>query len=253
MALGQELKDFVSGFQSGYKLVSDAEYDKKRMNIAERQLALQEKQQAFTEQMAPLEMEATRARIDNMRAETEWQRKMNADPSLRYNSRPSADELRDNRLRDAERELGIVDTPTRASFMPVVQQAISNPYSLAAIDAFGHRESGWDPQKVNASWDDLGAPSGGTLSWRAERLEAMKRHPGSDTAEGQASFFLTENKDLIPALNNAKSVDEAVAIMSDRWRYKGYNDPNNPERRARTDLARRLYSQYGQAIPTDEA
>src|SRR5207244_123182 len=107
------------------------------------------------------------------------------------------------------------------AFMSTVNEGgLKNPYGLAAVAATGKHESRWDPEKLTRTWSDpseSGQPgtSGGTLSWRNERLAARNKfvsENGGPTPQNDAKFFLAENPDLIARLNAAKSPDEANNI-----------------------------------------
>lgn len=115
--------------------------------------------------------------------------------------------------------------------------ALTNPYGLAALAATGERESSYDPSKVNASWADPSQSgqqgvSGGLLSWRNERLAALRNYAQANGEQAnnispamQAKFFLQEDPNLIQGLNNAKSPAEASALMANAWKFAGYDQP----------------------------
>src|SRR5690606_13127157 len=122
-------------------------------------------------------------------------------------------------------------------FMDTVKTGVTNPYALAAIAATGKHESGFSPKNVNRTWSDpsqSGQPgtAGGIMSWRGPRYRALAA-AGDLSPAGQAKFFLSEDPKLIAALNNARSVDEAVALMNNAWRFAGYDRPGG-------EAARRL-------------
>lgn len=305
MALGQELKEFVAGFQTGYKMMADAEYDKEKIRIAGVELKLREREAQMKEEMMPLEIEGQKARnallgvqargveLDNREQEyifgehPEW-----LEPG--YASRDRTDQDVNDVLEAQKGKYGVgagkdeaaapsaipdktagVTNPSngvavaqanaggptlRAEFVSAVRKrGVTNPIALAAVTAYGQRETGYRPELASASWDDLGKPSGGIMSWRDDRLNNMRNHTGGDfSGEAQADFFVNENPQLIAALNNARTPDEANALMARAWRFKGYDDPNNSEFQARLALTRRYAKQFedfmgGQAIPTDEA
>ena len=60
-------------------------------------------------------------------------------------------------------------------------------------------------------------------------MAALQKFAGGNngTPQQQGQFFLQENPDLITALNNAKSVQEAQSLMNNAWAFKGYNVPGN--------------------------
>lgn len=110
---------------------------------------------------------------------------------------------------------------------------LTNPVGLGAVAAYGKAESGFAPQNVNRSWSDpseSGQPgtAGGIMSWRAERLQnlqnfAKQRGEQQPSVETQALFLAQENPQLIPALQAAKTPQEANQIMANAWRFAGYN------------------------------
>ncbi|MGY5793666.1 hypothetical protein ACXHXM_25990 len=116
-----------------------------------------------------------------------------------------------------------------SDFIDTVKTGVTNPYGLAAVAATGKAESGYSPGNVNRTWSDpseSGQPgrAGGILSWRGPRYEALAA-TGDLSPSGQAKFFLQENPQLIAALNNAKSVEEAQTLMNNAWQFAGYNRP----------------------------
>ncbi|WP_431321678.1 hypothetical protein [Rhizobium sp. YTU87027] len=124
-----------------------------------------------------------------------------------------------------------------SDFMDTVKGGITNPYGLAAVAATGKAESGYSPENVNRTWSDpseSGQPgtAGGIMSWRGPRYEALAA-TGDLSPTGQAKFFLQEDPQLISALNNAKSVEEAQGLMNRAWAFRGYDRPGG-------EAARRL-------------
>lgn len=120
-------------------------------------------------------------------------------------------------------------------FMDTVKGSVTNPYGLAAIAATGKAESQFDPKNVNRTWSDpseSGKPgtAGGIMSWRGSRYDALSG-TGDLSPKGQAKFFLGENPQLIEALNNAKSVEEAQKLMNNAWAFAGYNRPGGESAR----------------------
>ncbi|TAA51010.1 hypothetical protein [Shinella sp. JR1-6] len=115
-------------------------------------------------------------------------------------------------------------------FMNTVKEGgVNNPYALAAIAATGKAESGFDPNKVNATWSDpsesgQAGTSGGIMSWRGPRYAALAAS-GDMSPSGQARYFLQEDPQLIERLNAAQSVEEAQSLMNNAWRFAGYNRP----------------------------
>lgn len=146
-------------------------------------------------------------------------------------------------------------------FMSTVKDGgVSNPYALAAIAATGDRESKFSPTNVNRTWSDpsqSGIPgtAGYIMSWRGNRLANLRNfaadngeQPNAISPETQAKFLLQENPKLIEALNNAKSVEEAQQLMNNAWAFAGYNNPRNPETRARFETARRYLNDMGGSL-----
>ena len=122
----------------------------------------------------------------------------------------------------------VAGSDVRDTFMNTVKVGgLTNPYGLAAVAATGQVESGWSQGNLQRAWNDKGKPSGGAMSWRAERLQNMVNSTrGADNpAEAQARFFLSEDPALIERLNQARSPEEANALMARAWRFEGYNDP----------------------------
>jgi hypothetical protein len=124
------------------------------------------------------------------------------------------------------------DNPIFVDFMRAIRAGgVTNPYALAAIAATGSHESGFSARNAAGSWDDpseTGRPgiAGGIMSWNNERYENMKAFVGDNpSASAQAAYFLQEDPQLITALNNAKSVDEAIKLMNNAWRFAGYDRP----------------------------
>lgn len=135
-------------------------------------------------------------------------------------------------------------------FMGRVARGVTNPNGYAAVAATGERESGFSAANAYGTWDDVGKPAGGILSWRDDRLRALQQ--GRDmrdiTPEDQADFFLRENPDLIAKLNAAESPDEAMGYMNEAWKFNGYDNPQHPETSARFAAAR---NRLGSPSPTD--
>ena len=113
---------------------------------------------------------------------------------------------------------------------------LTNPFGLGAMAAYANAESGYSPTNVTSSWSDpsqSGAPgtSGGILSWRGDRFANMRTSTAGadDPVAAQAKFAPTENPQLTMALQNAKSPEEANALVANAWKFAGYNDPNGRE------------------------
>lgn len=135
-------------------------------------------------------------------------------------------------------------------FMGTVEQGgLTNPYALAAVEAYGHRESGFRPENVTGTWEDsseTGQPgrSGGVMSLRNDRYDNMLEYTGGDLSpSAQGNYFLNENPVLIGRLNQVRSVEEANEILADAWRFAGYNNREGGEYQARLNLANKIYDQ----------
>ncbi|KQW62697.1 hypothetical protein ASD02_00765 [Ensifer sp. Root1252] len=124
-----------------------------------------------------------------------------------------------------------------SGFMDTVKGGITNPFGLAAVASTGNAESRFSSGNANRSWSDpseRGAPgtAGGIMSWRGPRLEALYsfagqkgEKPGAISPQTQAEFFLQEDPNLVAALNNATSVEEAQQLMNRAWQFAGWNRP----------------------------
>ncbi len=151
------------------------------------------------------------------------------------------------------------NNPVLNGFMSTVQRGgVTNPYALAAIQATGQHESGFDPGNAGRTWNDpseSGRPgtAGGIMSWNNDRLAALQRFTGGDMSpEAQAAYFLQEDPQLIARLNNAGSVEEAQALMNNAWRFAGYDRPGG-EAENRLNTARSIYNgtplSFGSNVP----
>lgn len=125
-------------------------------------------------------------------------------------------------------------------FMNAVKRGISNPNALQAVAATGQRESGFSPSNAFRSWDDVGKPAGGIMSWRDDRLNNMlayarARDISEVSPEMQGEFFLREAQEsgLLDRLNAATSPEEAMREMNKAWAFKGFENPDHPETQAR--------------------
>lgn len=147
-------------------------------------------------------------------------------------------------------------------FMGGIQKAgLTNPNGLAAVAAYGKSESGWSPENVNKTWSDpsesgAAGTSGGTMSWRADRLQNLQNfarqrgEQGNGSPETQAAFLAQEDPTLVPRLNAAKTPQEANQIMADAWRFAGYNRPGQGEFARREGLTGAYAQRYAGAQPT---
>ncbi len=131
---------------------------------------------------------------------------------------------------------------------------LTNPFGLAAVAAYGQHESRYDPGNVNRTWSDpsesgQAGTSGGILSWRDGRLAKMQAatRGAEDPVAAQAQFTLNENPALTAALQQAKSPEEANALMADAWKFAGYNRPGGGEYAARLATTRSYADRFAGA------
>lgn len=144
-----------------------------------------------------------------------------------------------------------------SGFMGGIQKAgLTNPVGLGAVAAYGKSESGFSPSNVNKTWSDpsesgAAGTSGGTMSWRADRLQNLQRfaagrgEQGNGSPETQAAFLAQEDPTLIPRLNAARSPQEANQIMAGAWRFAGYDRPGQGEYARREALTAEYAQRYG--------
>lgn len=152
-----------------------------------------------------------------------------------------------------------VGNPTEIEnrFMSGIRGAgLNNPYGLGAVAAYGRAESGFSPQNANRVWSDpseSGQPgnAGGIMSWRADRLQNLynfARQNGEDpkniSPEIQAAFLVSEDPQLLPRLQQARSPEEANQIMANAWRFAGYDRPGGENAR-RLAMTRHYSGRYG--------
>lgn len=133
---------------------------------------------------------------------------------------------------------------------------LTNPVGLAAVGAYGARESGYNPANINRAWSDpsesgQAGTSGGALSWRNDRLQNLYKfasgrgeQPGNISPETQALFFSQEDPTLLPRLQAARSPEEANQIMAGAWKFAGYNQPGG-ENAARLNATRAYLERLG--------
>jgi hypothetical protein len=160
---------------------------------------------------------------------------------------------------------GITDAPTIPATPPLPQGSIqdrfvgalrdgglTNPNGLGAVAAYAQHESRYAPGNITGSWSDpsqSGQPgtSGGILSWRADRLDNMRRFTAgaADPVAAQAQFLLQENPRLTQALQNASSPDEAHRLMADAWKFAGYQNDGSGEGAARLATTRNYVGRLG--------
>lgn len=149
-------------------------------------------------------------------------------------------------------------------FMGAVQSGgVTNPAALAAIAATGKHESSFAPQNAFGTWSDpsqSGQPgtSGGIMSWRGPRLEALQQfarqngdNPNAPSPETQAQFLLQEDPSLIQKLQNVRSPQEAQQLMNNAWRFAGFDQPGG-EAGARAQTAQNYMGQFG-GSPSQQA
>ncbi|MCJ2116546.1 hypothetical protein MKK65_08125 [Methylobacterium sp. J-001] len=146
----------------------------------------------------------------------------------------------------------------RGRFISTLQSGgLTNPNGLGAVAAYAQHESRYSPSNITGSWSDpsesgQAGQSGGILSWRADRLKAMKDFTAGapDPVVAQAKFTLAENPALISALQSAQSPQEANRLMADAWKFAGYNRPGgeNAARLATTQAYANSFAS-GQTLP----
>lgn len=140
-------------------------------------------------------------------------------------------------------------------FIDTVKTRITNPYGLAAVAATGRAESGFSSGNANRTWSDpsqsgQAGTAGGVMSWRGPRLQAMQAYAaqkgerlGAISPQTQAEFFLNEDPQLVQALNNAQSPEEAQNLMNNAWKFAGYDQPGGETAR-RHALAQNYAAQF---------
>jgi hypothetical protein len=156
-------------------------------------------------------------------------------------------------------QVAALDNGIFDGFMNTVKQKVTNPHGLAAVAATGLRESGFSAGNSFREWDDVGKPAGGIMSWRDGRLRSLKRFGGADdmkqlSPEIQGAFFLDENPSLIAQLNAAESNEQAMSLMNNAWQFKGFDDPNHPETKARMQAVNKvgpLFENMGNQDPNE--
>lgn len=127
---------------------------------------------------------------------------------------------------------------------------VTNPFGLAALAATGKHESGFSAKNLARTWSDPSesggqGTSGGMFSWRNERLNALQAfaknagETGNGSAATQATFYTEERPDVIAKLNNAGSLEEAMATMNADIAFAGYDRPGG-EAGARLETARSM-------------
>jgi hypothetical protein len=244
MTFANEMRDFISAFKTGYELIPKKSEDE--LAAAAGDKAVKDAEGKGWDRDVPVQS----------RASTE---------------QPGEQQRERERIAAIDDE-GVGENPGRSvrdAFMQTVKGKVTNPFALAVIDATGKHESGWNASRLASSWADpseSGQPgqSGGAMSWRAERLEALRRSAGDRIGDprAHAEFFLNEDPRLIAQLNSAGSIEEANRTMANAWRFAGYNRPGG-EFDARLGTARSLLPQYQQqqqagrpqrhsALPEDE-
>ena len=146
----------------------------------------------------------------------------------------------------------------RGRFISALQGGgLTNPNGLGAVAAYAQHESKYSPSNITGSWSDpsesgQAGQSGGILSWRADRLANMKAFTqgAADPVVAQAKFTLAENPALIQSLQNAKSPQEANALMAQAWKFAGY-DRAGGENAARLATTQAYANSFagGQTLP----
>lgn len=121
---------------------------------------------------------------------------------------------------------------------------IKNKYGLAGIVGnSGWESAGWDP-KARGGRGERGLFQWNPAAGRLQELEAYAKNRGLDpfTVEAQVQFFVYEVKNrgyssLIPALNGATSVEDAVAKFE-----RIYEKAGIPALAGRNEIAKEIYS-----------
>lgn len=228
MSFAQEMKDFTAGFKAMSETLHDAERgrrESRRIDLEERRVGISEQNTDWTQKQRIAEQ----AGFESYEQMQEHHRKFGTGGT------------------GGTGEGGTTAPPSDLSsneiytgFMDTVKAEVQNPFALAVIASTGKRESGFSPGNANREWDDGKHNAGGIMSWNGPRLAALKAHNGgvNGTPQQQAQFFLKESPELITKLNNAKSLEEAQQIMNNAWGFKGYNQPNHPETKARLAASR---------------
>lgn len=147
-------------------------------------------------------------------------------------------------------QVASLDNSIFDGFMNTVKGGVTNPYGQAAVAATGMRETTFSAGNAFRSWDDVGKPAGGIMSWRGPRLQALQQFAGTTdmkaiSPEIQGQFFLQEDPSLIAKLNAAGSDSEAMTIMNNAWQFKGFNDANSPEFKARMQAVNKIAPLFG--------
>ena len=230
MSFAQEMKDFVSAF----KTMSDIGYKQAALNkksYAERKAETDAAERKSAEDAGERAFEGRRGQALSALPE--------ADSGARKVSSEgvgSSNEVEDEFIKEVSTGDG----------------AVTNPYALAAVRAYGKAESSYKPTAISDTWNDpdpKGNPgrSGGVLSWREDRLRNMQdfvTKAGGNSPTTQAKFFKSEDPGLIKALNVAKSTDEAERLMRNAWRFRDFDKPDGYETNRRRGLTNEYYKKY---------
>ena len=158
----------------------------------------------------------------------------------------------------------------RTQFLDSVRSGgLTNPFALAVVDAFAQQESTYARGNLARDWEDKsesGQPgrSGGIMSYRNERLQALRQFAGDRINDPRAhgEFFVKERPAMIQQLQNARSLEEAHQIMGQNWQYAGWNRSGG-ENAKRLGIARQRVHEfqrpttpppgYGAAVPANPA
>ncbi len=236
MGFAQEMKDFTAAYKTGSSIAKD--WSPKEKSFAERKYDEEKAERKSAE-------DAGEAKIG--KASTDMP---GSAGSTVANKSPGALNT------DGSPAMDGTTSETESRFLDTVKTVIKNPIGLAAVAATGKAESSWKPSAVNDSWNDpsesgVAGRSGGALSWRDSRYDAMLKHAsekgetlGKIKPETQASFFLKENPALIEKLNSAKTIDEAMSAMNAAWAFAGHNKPGHHEPARRRGYAQDYYRRF---------
>ncbi|HKF93977.1 MAG TPA: hypothetical protein VKB96_05105, partial [Gammaproteobacteria bacterium] len=85
-----------------------------------------------------------------------------------------------------------------------------------------------------------------------QNYASSKGEQGNGSPETQAQFFLQENPQVIQALNNAKSPQEANSILANAWKFAGYDRPGGENAR-RAALTQNYYANEFANAPQQQA
>lgn len=249
--IGKEIDDFTKTFQAFYKIGSDMrKWQRLRQLEQEKMNAIQQGRDG----VKPMDPNQGPRQTPDMFDDKgkPGPRSDSTDPRA---STPSMISEGGGRAMKMPGDAGI-----ESRFMGAIKEGgVTNPYALAAINAYGLHESGFSSGNMTRTWSDpsqSGQPgrSGGAMSWRNERLSAMQEFTkgASDPAAAQAKFFMTENPDLMTKLQGARSLDEANRMMAGNIKFAGW-DKSGGEYAARLRTSQGQLAKYQGDAPARTA